>query len=109
MFTISKTTFFESAHQLKGHPKCGKLHGHTYRAEVSIISNNLEKPHKFVLDYAIISDYFKKLDHSGKVIRVSCETLAQQAANYFYSLNDNIIEAKVKLWEGQNNSAEFTI
>lgn len=32
MWTISKEFTWEAAHTLEGHPKCGRLHGHSYRA-----------------------------------------------------------------------------
>lgn len=30
------TDYIDCAHQLPGHGKCGKLHGHTYRVEVEV-------------------------------------------------------------------------
>lgn len=32
MWIISKEFDWEAAHTLEGHPKCGRLHGHSYRA-----------------------------------------------------------------------------
>jgi 6-pyruvoyltetrahydropterin/6-carboxytetrahydropterin synthase len=30
------TDYIDCAHTLPGHPKCGQLHGHTYRVEVEV-------------------------------------------------------------------------
>ena len=34
------TEFIDCAHFLPGHPKCGQIHGHTYRVEVVIEGQN---------------------------------------------------------------------
>jgi 6-pyruvoyltetrahydropterin/6-carboxytetrahydropterin synthase len=34
------TEFIDCAHFLPGHPKCGQIHGHTYRVEVIIEGHN---------------------------------------------------------------------
>ncbi len=33
---VGITEFFDAAHCLPGHPKCGSLHGHTYRVDVVV-------------------------------------------------------------------------
>jgi 6-pyruvoyl tetrahydropterin synthase/QueD family protein len=105
MTTIYKTLTFDSAHQLEGHEKCGKLHGHTYRIEIWITG----KPSgqwNFVLDFHEIKKYFDQFDHSNEVIRVSAETMAQDACNYFYKLPQKIDKVKVRVWETPTAYAE---
>lgn len=113
MHTIYKTTAFEAAHLLKGHPKCGKLHGHSYKAEVWITAKQINDPYGFVLDFHEISDYFKQFDHSGKTLKLSAEELAQDAAFYFRKLfldNDRqFISIKVRLWETATGYAEYEV
>jgi 6-pyruvoyltetrahydropterin/6-carboxytetrahydropterin synthase len=36
MLTITKVFRFEASHWLPGHPKCGALHGHSYKLEVEV-------------------------------------------------------------------------
>jgi 6-pyruvoyltetrahydropterin/6-carboxytetrahydropterin synthase len=33
---LGVTEYVDCAHSLAGHPKCGRLHGHTYKVEVAI-------------------------------------------------------------------------
>lgn len=52
MFTISKTFTFEAAHRIHGHPKCGHLHGHSYRVMVELTAD--DAPGGMVLDYGLL-------------------------------------------------------
>jgi 6-pyruvoyltetrahydropterin/6-carboxytetrahydropterin synthase len=36
MMKLGVTEYIDCAHHLPGHPKCGRLHGHTYRIELTI-------------------------------------------------------------------------
>jgi 6-pyruvoyltetrahydropterin/6-carboxytetrahydropterin synthase len=97
MVTIYKTLTFESAHILKGHPKCGKLHGHSYKVEVWL-TGELTKTFGFVLDFHTISDYFKQFDHSDHILDLSAEKMAMQAASEFLKPK-NIKKVVVRIWE----------
>ena len=44
------TEYIDCAHFLPGHPKCGQLHGHTYRVEVIIEGET--RPGGMVIDFA---------------------------------------------------------
>ncbi|TDI89346.1 MAG: 6-carboxytetrahydropterin synthase QueD, partial [Caldithrix sp.] len=37
---LGTTHYIDCAHFLPGHPKCGQLHGHTYKVEVVIEGEN---------------------------------------------------------------------
>src|SRR5678809_183320 len=73
MFTITKEFGWEAAHLLNGHPKCGRLHGHSYRAIFELQAQGLkvlgDSPDEvsMVVDYANlapIKDFIdRKLDH----------------------------------------------
>lgn len=70
MHIITKQFKFEAAHRLLGHPKCGRLHGHSYRVEVELQMQELPKSGPdagMVTDYAelgTIKDYLDDLlDH----------------------------------------------
>lgn len=109
MHTIYKTTSFESAHLLEGHSKCGKLHGHSYKAEVWIGSEETQPPHQFVIDFQEISSYFKQFDHSDEVITISCEMMATEAALYFVAQLESYIQVKVRIWETATSYAEYEV
>jgi 6-pyruvoyltetrahydropterin/6-carboxytetrahydropterin synthase len=36
MIAITKTFWFSAAHRIEGHPKCGRLHGHNYRVDITV-------------------------------------------------------------------------
>jgi 6-pyruvoyltetrahydropterin/6-carboxytetrahydropterin synthase len=46
---LGVTDHIDCAHLLPGHPKCGRLHGHTYRVEVTVEG---EPVNGMVLDFA---------------------------------------------------------
>ena len=49
--TVCKQVHFEAAHLVEGHPKCGRLHGHSY--VVNIFARGPVSPHTgFVIDFA---------------------------------------------------------
>jgi hypothetical protein len=85
-YWIERVGSFEAAHQLDGHPKCGYLHGHSYNYIVIIRSSTIHDETGFVLDFSAISEYFNKFDHSGDVIKVSCEEFTATACDDLLAL-----------------------
>tara|TARA_R100000655_G_scaffold99933_1_gene144094 strand:+ start:6253 stop:6624 length:372 start_codon:yes stop_codon:yes gene_type:complete len=90
MFTIGKVFEFASAHQLhgleEGH-KCGRLHGHNYKVEVILSSNEVNND-GFVFDYGKM-DFIKKyidneLDHKNLNDIFDFQTSAENLAQYLY-------------------------
>jgi 6-pyruvoyl tetrahydropterin synthase/QueD family protein len=102
---IYKVGYFESAHQLRGHEKCGLLHGHSYKYEVWITGIRSGE-WNFVIDFHDIKNYFNQFDHSNKVITKSCEDFVVDAVDYFFNLSENIKKVKVRVWETVNSYAE---
>ncbi len=61
MFTITKTFKFEAAHRLLGHQgKCRFLHGHSYRAEVTVLDKKSDGSNLdslgMVVDFKVLKD-----------------------------------------------------
>jgi 6-pyruvoyltetrahydropterin/6-carboxytetrahydropterin synthase len=82
---IGKIYTFSAAHHLPGHPKCGKVHGHTYSLTVEIEGgmNDLG----VILDFSILNkvmdDILKPLDHNdlNTVFEITtCEHMAKELA-----------------------------
>ena len=105
MVTIYKEGTFEAAHKLANHPKCGYLHGHSYRYEVWL-TGETQGNWGFVLDFHEIKLYFDKYDHSDDVIMISAERLVQDAAQHFFKMRDNIKKVKIRVWETKTAYAE---
>ncbi len=110
MFKISKKVNFESAHQLAGHPKCGNLHGHSYKVEIVITGEKIDPKTGFIVDFGVISDSIKSVyDHSGDIIQMSAEKLALKIAKQIRDLIQIEVEGiKVKVWETESSWAEYT-
>jgi 6-pyruvoyltetrahydropterin/6-carboxytetrahydropterin synthase len=55
---------FSACHFIPNHPKCGKLHGHTYAVSIKIIGT---KNGDFIVDFEdlkkVVSDVCSQLDH----------------------------------------------
>ena len=131
MYRLHSEITFSAAHKLEGHPKCGRLHGHTYKVEVWVEGkklNNLSTKSKncVLIDFGRIKEVLekihKKFDHqylnnvftnNGKPIPPTCENLARYVYYYMRKVLrakynfDNIKITKVRVWEGLKNYAEF--
>ena len=104
--TVYKRTDFESAHKLEGHPKCGVLHGHSYKVEVWI-TGRPTGPWNFVYDFTEIKAYFRQFDHSDVIITKSAEAMAVEAAGHFK--RDNVMKVVVRIWESATSYAEAVV
>ncbi len=57
MYRVKKEFKFEAAHRLLQHAgKCRHLHGHSYRAVVSIAGEDLKHPQCMVVDFQEVTD-----------------------------------------------------
>lgn len=103
------TEFIDCAHFLPGHPKCGQVHGHTYRVDVTI-----EGDHKggMILDFndlkAQTREVLQRYDnrHWNDVLDFPtveniCELLSGQ-------LRERIrFPLVIRVWEGSGKWAEL--
>ena len=113
--SITKSFFFEAAHQLKNHDgKCANLHGHSYRFDVtvagSLITNGSSEG--MVIDFADLSkkvndEIIEKWDHPFLNDLVTFPTTAELLAKEIFSkLKDSGLNViKVCLWETSKSYA----
>ncbi len=115
---VGVTFGFEAAHRLtkvpRGH-KCGVLHGHSYRGEVTI-SGKTDERH-MVMDYAelrvgIINPLLEKLDHQNINTVLNIETTAENlcgwfARNIYDWLPSGVSLERVRIWETSRGFAEW--
>lgn len=93
MYTISKRFNFEAAHCLPHLPpehQCARLHGHSYRVEVTLASSTLDE-NSFVVDYGelrALREYIDgSLDHrnlNDVIGPYIGPTTAENIARYLY-------------------------
>ncbi|HET7745693.1 MAG TPA: 6-pyruvoyl tetrahydropterin synthase family protein [Vicinamibacteria bacterium] len=103
------TEYIDCAHFLPGHPKCGQLHGHTYRVEVMI-----EGPHDggMLLDFndlkARTREVLARYDHRNwndvmdyPTVENICERIARE-------LREKVaFPLTLRVWEGNGKWAEM--
>jgi 6-pyruvoyltetrahydropterin/6-carboxytetrahydropterin synthase len=106
---LGYTEYMDCAHFLPGHPKCGSLHGHTYKVEVILSGENKTG---MILDFgemkqiirAVLADYDHKalndfLEYPS--VENICEMLQQRIREKLPFL------PTIRVWEGQGKWAEL--
>jgi 6-pyruvoyltetrahydropterin/6-carboxytetrahydropterin synthase len=114
---VSKTFTFHSAHFLPNHPTCGKMHGHTYKLEVTLEGRNL---FGIVADFKTIAVMVEfhvvdKLDHrllNDILSYPTAENIAQWIwkqvqRNMSRFFQDKVKLISVKLWETETSMVEY--
>lgn len=98
---VTKQFTFHAAHYIPDHPHCGKMHGHTYKVEVSI-KGSLDNATGMVIDFShiktIVQPLINKLDHNliNKTIQIpTAENIAvwfwkhiKKNLHSFYTLSE---------------------
>jgi|TARA_B100000959_G_C14710312_1_gene512611 6-pyruvoyltetrahydropterin/6-carboxytetrahydropterin synthase len=100
--------YIDSAHYLVGHDKCSKLHGHTYKIEVTVEGENNDG---MVIDFyelkKILKNVLKMYDHQplNEIIEFpSCENLCE---DIYTKLEDKLeLPFNIRVWEGQDKWTE---
>lgn len=121
---ISRTFTFEAAHFLSGHKKCGRVHGHSYKLEVSL-KGPVAQPSGIVCEFGNLKrvvehEVLKELDHNllnyteNPVLgRPTCENLALWIWHRLKSAFDRFERDRlfrlyeVKVWETVDSCATY--
>jgi 6-pyruvoyltetrahydropterin/6-carboxytetrahydropterin synthase len=104
------TDHIDCAHFLPGHPKCGRLHGHTYKIEVIIEGDT--GPGGMLLDFDLMKRDLQSVlslyDHTSlndfleyPSVENICELLRTRLADKF------AFSFIVRVWEGEGKWAEL--
>ena len=120
---LTKTFHFEAAHHLPGHRgKCARLHGHSYRLEVTLRGPIKDIPghsdHGMVMDFSHLSQIVRasiieRLDHYDLNEVTGIHTTAENLAHWIW---DALIAAelpeellyRIRLWETEGSLVEIT-
>ncbi len=116
MYSIKIEGSFSSAHNLRGYKgKCEALHGHNWKVEVTVVSNQLDKA-GMLLDFKNLKmklnaaleeldhQYLNKIPYFEKVNPTS-----ENIAKYIYEslkIKVNGLNS-VTVWESDNSSATY--
>lgn len=113
MFRIAKTLTISCSHQLHGLPEahpCSRLHGHNYTVQVMVLSPSVDKV-GMVVDYGIIGEVVKKLDHRHLNDVIEQPTAENVARYLYYMLIEAIprvgVTIRVLVKETENTEAEY--
>src|ERR1041385_5889212 len=105
------TEYIDCAHHLPGHPKCGRLHGHTYTIDVVIEG---EKKGGMIVDFADLKNAVKTVlgeyDHRSfnefldyPSVENICELIGGKLLDRLpYSFT-------IRVWEGHGKYAELNV
>lgn len=104
MVTATVEMWFCAAHRIKGHPKCGRLHGHNYKVQVTIArpakaTMNIGELDEqgFIMDFGVLKQFIKEVcdvvDHKYIVSNANLEPDGDpyQAAAYQARLVDHCV------------------
>ncbi|MEO9028093.1 MAG: 6-carboxytetrahydropterin synthase QueD [Ktedonobacteraceae bacterium] len=121
--SITKIFRFEAAHHLSEHQgKCARLHGHSYKLEVTLqgpIKDAVgESDHGMVMDFADLSQIVKgvvieQLDHQDLNAVTGIYTTAENLVHWIrdellnHGLPQTLLQ-RVRLWETESSFAEIT-
>lgn len=122
-WTLHTEFKFDAAHLIEGYDgKCGRMHGHSYKVQVSAESNKLN-PSKYLETSDMVCD-FRELkwaakdaekggfDHGILNELVEVNPTAERIAEYIYKETDRRIPDGIKLtitvWETENSWVEYT-
>jgi 6-pyruvoyltetrahydropterin/6-carboxytetrahydropterin synthase len=111
--SVTRTFRFEAAHQLPWHAgKCRRLHGHSYRLEVTVTGP--VGPQGIVVDFADVArvvelEVVARYDHcylNDLMENPTAELLAHQVWKTLEAAG--LAVSRIRLWETEESSVEVT-
>ena len=103
------TEFVDCAHSLPGHPKCGRLHGHTYKVEIAIEGDN--PGDRLIVDFADLKrqarEVLAEYDHRNWNDVLEYPSVENICSLLARSLRERIpFPLTIRVWEGSGKWAE---
>lgn len=101
--------YIDCAHFLPGHPRCGQLHGHTYKVEVILEGENKDG---MVIDFAdmkgTINDVLSAYDHKSLNDFLEYPSVENICEMLHRELRDRLaFPFTLRVWEGEGKWAEL--
>ncbi len=106
---LGTTHYIDCAHSLPGHPKCGQLHGHTYKVEVILEGENKDG---MVIDFADMKAVIRKILHRYDHKSLNDFLEYPSVENICEMLQTELKEQlkfsfTIRVWEGKDKWAEL--
>ena len=107
------TEFIDCAHFLPGHPKCGQVHGHTYKVEV-IIEGEHAPGQGMIVDFNELKlrtrEVLQRYDHRNWNDVLEFPSVENICALLASRLRERIaFPMMVRVWEGNGKWAEMEL
>lgn len=111
MMRVGRSFHIDSSHVLPGHPKCGVMHGHTYRFDV--VLEGEPGVDGMLMDFGEMRDrvdaFLDRLDHAHLNDILPNPTVEHIARFVFEGLRETVPQvALVRVYEGDAKWAEYT-
>jgi 6-pyruvoyltetrahydropterin/6-carboxytetrahydropterin synthase len=97
---------FDAAHYLPNHPKCGKVHGHTWTVEVKVLGP-VNPSTGMVVDFSTLKEQLKAIlsefDHRliNDTLQIpTCENICTYIYNKLRGFGQDVCHVKVQEGEG---------
>lgn len=111
MYTIRVSRTFSAAHAVHGiGGRCEDMHGHNYRVEVALSSNELKKP-GMVLDFREVDSYLQDILPDHKLLNEVYHfnpTAENLARHFFDQLAEHLPVVSVTVWENDRCCATYS-
>ena len=106
---VGRSFHVDSSHVLPGHPKCGVMHGHTYRFDIVVEGPDDQA---MVMDFddirTKVDAFLETLDHVHLNEVLPMPTVENLARHVHAGLLPGIPGlALVRVWEGEGKYAEY--
>jgi 6-pyruvoyltetrahydropterin/6-carboxytetrahydropterin synthase len=112
MYRICKSFDFSAAHFLPKHKKCGKMHGHTWRVDITLASEILNQDGmvRDFSDFSTFRNYIgKHFDHAVINETLPIPTAENIARLLFdFAASQSAMLESVRVWESATSWAEYS-
>jgi len=119
---IGLTEIIHCAHYLDGHPKCGEVHGHSYKVEITLNGSmdSIRDPDAFMgmlVDFGDLKKVLRKYDHkclndffSPPTAEMFTIILCFDISQYLRDTENNLVnKITVRVYETETSWAEETM
>ena len=116
MYRLRVESKFDAAHKLIGYRgKCARLHGHTWKVEVFVIGEKLDRT-GMLADFIILKKRLEKMtekfDHSflndfKEIGNPTVENLSRYIFQNLRGLPKSVKLEKVRVWESKKSWGEY--
>ena len=116
MYRLRIKSHFDAAHKLVGYEgKCSRLHGHTWKVEVFVVGDKLDKIGMLMDFIALkkkVGEVVERLDHNflndlKEIDNPTSENVSRYIYNNLRDLPKSVRLERVRVWESSSSWCEY--